>query len=90
MKEGHPKITGQDMDEEMRGEINGGCAIEVDERREHRKAYRVMNEREAGREAREEEEEGMMDNKVEQRRRKQSRVGSKKENEPGLTLSRGG
>lgn len=57
MKGGHTKGSGQDMDEEMGGDVDGRSTVEGEGRREHEKAWR-MREREAGR-----EEEDMMGKK---------------------------
>lgn len=41
MEVGKMKTSGEDVDEEIRGEIDGGSAIEGEVGREHMKAWRV-------------------------------------------------
>ena len=44
MEVGKTETSGQDMDEEMRGEIDGRSGIESERRREHGKAWRIGKE----------------------------------------------
>lgn len=49
MEVGKAEISGQDMDEEMRGEIDGRSGIKGERRREHGKAWRIGKEEWRGR-----------------------------------------
>ena len=49
MQVGKPKTTGEEVDEEVGREVDGGRAIEGQGRREHRKAWGMSEERNGGR-----------------------------------------
>ena len=49
MQVGKPKTTGEEVDEEVGREVDGGRAIEGQGRREHRKAWGKSEERNGGR-----------------------------------------
>ena len=60
MKVGKAKTTGQNMNDVITGEINGGNAMEGERGREHRKAWRIKKRQGGKREGRGREEEGDM------------------------------